>query len=107
MRQNVSKGPNEEICRLPSWVSSQESKAIGKCEAIGIMITTSILDCYDLEGTEDGDVFYNFLQSSFLLQSMPLNATNGICDIALWLGQYHDSPVVQLTTAGTWPSGQT
>ena len=44
--------------------------------AIGIMSTTSFLDCYVVEGTVDGDVFYHFVQSSLLPQLMPYNGTN-------------------------------
>lgn len=44
--------------------------------AIGIMTTTSFLDCYVVEGTVDGDVFYHFVQSSLLPQLMPFNGTN-------------------------------
>ena len=44
--------------------------------AIGIMTTTLFLDCYVVEGTVDGDVFYHFVQSSLLPQLMPFNGTN-------------------------------
>ena len=44
--------------------------------AIGIMSTTALLDCYIVEGTSDGDVFYNFVQSSLLPQLLPFNGQN-------------------------------
>ncbi len=44
--------------------------------AIGIMSTTALLDCYIVEGTSDGDVFYSFVQSSLLPQLMPFNGQN-------------------------------
>ena len=44
--------------------------------AIGVMSTTSLLDCYVVEGSVDGDVFYNFVQTSLLPQLMPFNGVN-------------------------------
>ena len=44
--------------------------------AIGIMTTTSLLDCYIVDGTVNGDVFYHFVQSSLLPQLMPFDGTN-------------------------------
>ena len=35
--------------------------------AIGIMTTTSLLDCYVVEGTVDGDVFYHLCNLHFYL----------------------------------------
>ena len=44
--------------------------------AIGVMSTTSLLDCYVVEGSVDGDVIYNFVQTSLLPQLMPFNGVN-------------------------------
>ena len=44
--------------------------------AIGIMSTTSLLDCYITEGTVDGDTFYQFVQTSLLPQLRQFNGTN-------------------------------
>lgn len=44
--------------------------------AIGIMTTTLLLDCYIVEGTVDGDAFYQFVQSSLLPHLLPFNGSN-------------------------------
>ncbi len=44
--------------------------------AIGLMSTTTLIDCYITEGTVNGDVFYEFVQSSLLPHLMPYNGTN-------------------------------
>ena len=43
--------------------------------AIGAITTTSFLDCYIVEGTVNGDVFYDFVQST-LLHDQPFNGIN-------------------------------
>ena len=67
------------LCGYPA--KSVRPLANGKhYSAIGIMTTTSLLDCYVVEGTVDGDihvhVFYHLVQSSLLSQLMPFNGTN-------------------------------
>ena len=47
-----------------------------RISTIGLMSTTTFLDCYTIEGTVDGDVFYRFVQSSLLPHLMPFNGTN-------------------------------
>ena len=47
-----------------------------RISTIGLMSTTTFLDCYTTEGTVDGDVFYRFVQSSLLPHLMPFNGTN-------------------------------
>ena len=44
--------------------------------AVGVMTTTALLDAYVVEGTVDGDVFYNFVQTTLLPQLMPFNGSN-------------------------------
>lgn len=44
--------------------------------AIGVMTTTSFLDCYVVDSNVDGDVFYQFVQSSLLPNLMPFHGTN-------------------------------
>lgn len=44
--------------------------------AIAIMSTSSLLDCYVVADTVDGDVFYDFVQSSLLPLLMPFNGVN-------------------------------
>ena len=44
--------------------------------AIGALTTTCLLDCYIVEGTVDGDVFYNFVQSTLLPYLLPFNGIN-------------------------------
>ena len=58
-------------------VKSMRLLAKGKhYSAIGIMTTTSFHECYVIEGTVGGDMFYHFVQSSLLSQVMPFNGTN-------------------------------
>lgn len=53
------------LCGYPA--KSVRLLANGKhYSAIGIMTTTSLLNCYVVEDTVDGDVFYHFVQSSLL-----------------------------------------
>ena len=49
-----------------------------RISTIGLMPTTTFLDCYTTEGTVDGDIFYRFVQSSLLPHLMPFNATNNV-----------------------------
>lgn len=44
--------------------------------AIGLMSTTVCIDCYITEGTVNGDVFFEFVQSCLLPDLMPYNGTN-------------------------------
>ena len=47
-----------------------------RISTIGLMSTTTFLDCYITVGIVDGDVFFRFVQSSLLPHLMPLNGTN-------------------------------
>ena len=44
--------------------------------AIGIMSTSALLDCYVVEESVNGDVFYDFVQRSLLPLLMPFNGVN-------------------------------
>ena len=44
--------------------------------AIGALTTTSLLDCYIVEGTVNGDIFYDFVQSTLLPYLQPFNGIN-------------------------------
>ena len=44
--------------------------------AIGIITTTSFLDCYIVEGSVNGDIFYHFVQSALLPHLIPFNGSN-------------------------------
>ena len=49
---------------------------------IRILTTTSLLDCYIVEGTVNGDVFYDFMQTTLL---PPLQPFNGINPNSVWM----------------------
>ena len=44
--------------------------------AIGIMSTSALLDCYVVEDSVNGDVFYDFVQKSLLPLLLPFNGVN-------------------------------
>ena len=47
-----------------------------RLSSIEIMNTAGVLDCHVVEGTVDGDIFYDFVQNHLLPHMMPFNGVN-------------------------------
>ena len=47
-----------------------------RLSSIAIMSTSGVLDCHVVQGTVDGDVFYDFVQNDLLPHMMPFNGVN-------------------------------
>ena len=47
-----------------------------RLSSIAIMSTSGLLDCHVIQGTADGDIFYDFVQNNLLPHLMPFNGVN-------------------------------
>ena len=74
-RRNALRKFGYSICGRPATCVKLLSKG-KRYSAIAVMSTSSLLDCYVVDETVDGDIFYDFVQSSLLPLLMPFNGVN-------------------------------